>query len=147
MRVSGVRIEGAKQTRPSFLSRVISPYLEGPSYSDSTLQTVLHQTRQITHALHRTELFKSISPELATPRSSLASASDVDIVFRCQERGRLALKSATEFGDNDASAVSDTGLIILVRTFTYQANFRALRSYTEMLSEVLKFSREALLSA
>ena len=74
-------------------------------YSDSTLESVLHQTRQISYALARTELFKSIVPELETPKDPLAAANAVDIVLRCEERGRLSLKSATEVGNGDASAV------------------------------------------
>jgi outer membrane protein insertion porin family len=105
LRVSGVRIEGATKTRPGFLSRVVNPYLD-VNTDDSTLETVLHQTRQITYALARTELFKNIEPKLEIPHDVLASVHDVDIVFRCEERGRLSLRSATEVGNGDASAVS-----------------------------------------
>ncbi|PVG00819.1 hypothetical protein CPB86DRAFT_728922, partial [Serendipita vermifera] len=103
LRVSGVRIEGATKTRPDFLARVVNPYLN-VNTDDSTLETVLHQTRQITYALARTELFKNIEPKLETPQDVLASLHDVDIVFRCEERGRLSLRSATEVGNGDASA-------------------------------------------
>jgi outer membrane protein insertion porin family len=106
LQVSQVRIEGTKVTRPGFLSRVVNPYLNSDTeYSESTLESVIHQTRNITYALARTELFRKIVPEIETPLDPLADASAVDIVLRCEERGRLSLKSATEVGNGDASAV------------------------------------------
>lgn len=127
LKISNVRIEGATKTRPSFLARVVNPYFTPqlatstklspvspfPSHlisedlsNESTLETVLHQTRLIGNALARTQLFKKIVPELEIPKDDMASVEDVDVVFRVEERGRLSLKSATEVGDGDATAVS-----------------------------------------
>jgi hypothetical protein len=72
---------------------------------ESTLETVLHQTRLIGNALARTQLFKQVIPELQTPKDVMASVEDVDVVFKVEERGRFSLKSATEVGDGDATAV------------------------------------------
>lgn len=105
LRISEIQIQGANNTRPGFLARVVKPHLTNPDpCEDPTLESVLHQTRQITYALARTDLFKNIVPELQTPKDPLASIHDVDIVFKCEERGRLSLKSATEVGNGDATA-------------------------------------------
>ncbi|KAG8815326.1 hypothetical protein FRC17_000744 [Serendipita sp. 399] len=106
LKVSRVRIEGASNTRPGFLSRVVNPYLHDAAglEQESTLETVLHKTKEITYALARTQLFKNIVPEIETPQSALAGIDEVDLVFRCEERGRLSLKSSTEVGNGDASA-------------------------------------------
>ena len=95
---------------------MVKPHLPSldPCKDDSTLESVLHQTRQITYALASTDLFKNIVPELQTPKDPLASIHDVDIVFKCEERGRLSLKSATEVGNGDATAVSSALLKVVV---------------------------------
>ena len=72
---------------------------------ESTLESVLHQTRDITHALQSTHLFKSVHPEVIRSQRPGATARDVDVLFRVQERGRLYLKSSTEVGNGEASAV------------------------------------------
>jgi hypothetical protein len=59
----------------------------------------------IGNALARTQLFKQVIPELQTPKDVMAGVEDVDVVFKVEERGRFSLKSATEVGDGDATAV------------------------------------------
>ncbi|KAG8853694.1 hypothetical protein FRB91_004527 [Serendipita sp. 411] len=110
--VSRVRIEGASKTRPGFLARVVNPYFNDGAViqQQSTLETVLQKTKEITYALARTQLFKNIVPEIETPQSSLAGVNEVDLVFRCEERSRLSLKSSTEVGNGDASASANVRL-------------------------------------
>ena len=102
-RLSNVRIEGTERTRSGFLSSVLSPHLA--SVDESTLESVLHQTRNITHALQSTQLFKSIHPEIMRSQRPDATVRDVDVLFRVKERGRLYLRSSTEVGNGEASAV------------------------------------------
>lgn len=102
-RLSNVLIEGTKHTRPGFLSSVLGPHLA--PVDESTLESVLHQTRNVTHALQSTQLFKSIHPEIIRSQQPDATVRDVDVLFRVKERGRLYLRSSTEVGNGEASAV------------------------------------------
>ena len=72
---------------------------------ESTLESVLHQTRNITHALQNTQLFKNVHPQIMRSQRPDATVRDVDVLFRVQERGRLYLRSSTEVGNGEASAV------------------------------------------
>jgi len=81
---------------------------------ESTLESVLHQTRDITHALQSTQLFKSVHPEIMKSQRPDATVRDVDVLFRVQERGRLFLKSSTEVGNGEASAVCLVWMVEIV---------------------------------
>ena len=111
IRVRAVRVVGADRTRPSFLQSIIDPILvdEPSSLSEAltkeTLEAALHKTRRISDVLLRSDIFASVSPTLERSRDELAEAQDVDIVIRCRERGRHFLKTATEIGNNEGTAV------------------------------------------
>ena len=76
------------------------------SYDESTLQAVLLTTRNIGHTLQETGLFHHVNAALEPTRDVTAPVHDVDLVFKTKERGRLQLKTSTEFGNQEGSAVS-----------------------------------------
>ena len=101
-----MRIEGADHTRESFLGSIVRHHIEDVhSYDESTLQSVLLTTRNIGHTLQETGLFHYVNAALEPTRDVTAPAHDVDLVFKTKERGRLQLKTSTEFGNQEGSAV------------------------------------------
>lgn len=110
MRISSVRVEGAKNTRQSFLGFLINPILSSTpipteNTPQSNLGSVLHTARRISHTLQETDLFHSVEAKIEKARNVLADDGDVDIVFKAREKGRLYLNSSTELGNNEGSAV------------------------------------------
>ncbi len=69
------------------------------------MQSVLHAARSIADILLRTETFSSVETRIEHARDEIAGPRDVDLVFKTRERGRWFVKSATEFGNNEGSAV------------------------------------------
>ncbi|KAF9041211.1 surface antigen-domain-containing protein [Panaeolus papilionaceus] len=106
--VSAVRVEGATNTRQSFLASIITPAIPPPSdpSSDkhSTLGDALHAARSISAALNKTDIFSKVEAYIDKPRSALASPTDVDLVFKTKEKGRWYVSSSTELGNNEGSA-------------------------------------------
>ena len=101
-----MRIEGADRTRESFLGSIVRHHIGNPySRDESTLQSVLLATRNIGHTLQETGLFHYVNAGLEPTRDVTAPAQDVDLVFKTKERGRLQLKTSTEFGNQEGSAV------------------------------------------
>ncbi|ETW75963.1 hypothetical protein HETIRDRAFT_461096 [Heterobasidion irregulare TC 32-1] len=101
-RIASVRVDGALHTRKTFLASLIDTYL--PHDQPSNLASVLRTTREISHILQRTDVFKSIDVKLERSRAALAGESDVDVIFTTQERGRFYVKTSTEVGNNEGSA-------------------------------------------
>ncbi|KAJ7885101.1 surface antigen-domain-containing protein [Mycena olivaceomarginata] len=89
--ISSVRVEGAHNTRPSFLKFLIDPQ-------------ALHAARHISDVLQRTDIFRTVDAKLERASSPLASKHDVDLVFTTREKGRFLIKSSTELGNNEGSA-------------------------------------------
>lgn len=101
-----MRIEGADRTRESFLGSIVRHHIGNPySRDESTLQSVLLATRNIGHTLQESGLFHYVNAGLEPTRDVTAPAQDVDLVFKTKERGRLQLKTSTEFGNQEGSAV------------------------------------------
>lgn len=101
-----MRVEGATVTRSSFLAFLINPVLASRApNSPSSLESVLHTTRKLSHILHRTDIFKSLDAKIERAQDSLAGPDDVDIVFHALEKGRYYLNTSTELGNNEGSAV------------------------------------------
>lgn len=99
-----MRVDGALHTRKSFLASLINPYL--PHDQSSNLASVLRTTREISNILQRTDVFKSIEVKLERSREALAGENDVDVIFTTREKGRFYVKTSTEVGNNEGSAVS-----------------------------------------
>lgn len=103
-RVSAVRVEGAERTREGFLGFLINPFL-GPEKAPGNLEGVLHAARGIAGRLEGTGIFRSVEARIDRARSPVAQEGDVDLVFRTREKGRVYLKTSTELGNNEGSAV------------------------------------------
>ncbi|KIL63859.1 hypothetical protein M378DRAFT_186916 [Amanita muscaria Koide BX008] len=101
MRIGAVRVEGATNTRKSFLASLIDPVLAQPA---NTLEDVLHTTRRISQTLQKSNLFKHVEARLESSRQPLASPQDVDVVFKTRELGRYYLNTSTELGNNEGTA-------------------------------------------
>ncbi|CCM00441.1 uncharacterized protein FIBRA_02473 [Fibroporia radiculosa] len=108
LRIASVRIEGAVNTRKSFLSSLVTPFLAKPVPSITenapTLEHVLHTTRHIGSLLQETDLFKSVEGRLEPSRDALAQSGDVDVVFKTLEKGRYYLNTSTQVGNNEGGA-------------------------------------------
>ncbi|PBK71716.1 mitochondrial protein [Armillaria solidipes] len=102
LNIHSVRVEGANNTRGSFLGFLINPVLLSEPHND--VQSVLHAARSIADVLLRTETFSSVEAHIEKARDEIAGPRDVDLVFKTRERGRWFVKSATEFGNNEGSA-------------------------------------------
>lgn len=74
---------------------------------ESTLQNVLLKARNIGHTLQDTGLFHYVNATLEPTRDVTAPVHDVDLVFKTKEKGRLQLKTSTEFGNQEGSAVCE----------------------------------------
>lgn len=97
-RIATVRIEGATNTRRSFLASLIHPHLLD---STPTFDSVLRTTRHIGHFLVQTDIFKSVNARI----EPAARPGDVDVVFTAPERSRFFLKTSTEVGNSEGTAV------------------------------------------
>ena len=100
-----MRVEGAAHTRQSFLAWLINPHLRQTSDS-STLESVLHTTRRLSHIFQETDVFHTVEAKIERSRDAMAEDGDVDIVFKTREKGRYFLKTATEMGNAEGNAVS-----------------------------------------
>ena len=110
MRLQAVRILGAKNTRTSFLARITAPYLNSsaPSQGESiteTLRNVLQKTRDLTDQLERYDIFSEVEAGLESSPGVLADDQDVDLIIKVKEASRYYLKTATDVGDGEGSAV------------------------------------------
>lgn len=103
MTLSALRVTGTVQTRASFLAALLKPAL---STTPETLGDLLHLTQATQRALAPWGIFKQIDVRLETPQSLLAEKGAVDLVMDVKESGRLMLKSGTEVGQGEGSAVS-----------------------------------------
>jgi outer membrane protein insertion porin family len=107
LKVASIRVEGAPNTRRSFLTSLVEPFI--PTQSDPvTLHSVLESTRQISQRLYEADIFQSVEAKIEKCRDTLASNGDVDLVFKTREKGRLFLKTSTEVGNGEGNAVSSS---------------------------------------
>ncbi|KAK2459610.1 hypothetical protein APHAL10511_008365 [Amanita phalloides] len=124
LRIDAVRVEGATNTRQSFLASLINPVLTQPT---DTLGDVLHTTRHISHLLQKTGIFKHVGATLERAKNDLANPHDVDIVFKARELGRYYLNTSTELGNNNEGSASATARIrnVFGGAETFEANIAA----------------------
>lgn len=112
MRLAAVRVEGAPHTRASFLGSLVRPYLEKPKPNEQTLGSVLHDARAIGSLLQETDIFESVHAKVERSREARAQHDDIELVFKTKERPRMYLKTATELGNNEAGAVSESAGVL-----------------------------------
>jgi outer membrane protein insertion porin family len=84
------------------------------THDESTLQSVLLKVRNIGHTLQETGLFHYVNATIESARDVTAPVHDVDLVFKTKERGRLQLKTSTEFGNQEGSAVRELLYFFLI---------------------------------
>lgn len=117
LRLNAIRVVGANITRPSFLAALLGPSLPSlppPSYISSdpvpmpptTLRNILATTRDLTGLLSQFDIFTQVDATLESSPSGLAEKDDVDIVLTVKESPRFYLRTATDVGDGEGSAVS-----------------------------------------
>ncbi|KZT10437.1 uncharacterized protein LAESUDRAFT_644455 [Laetiporus sulphureus 93-53] len=108
LRIASVRVDGAVNTRKSFLGSLIKPSLPTSNSpwvdTHSTLADVLHTTRRIGSLLQETDIFQTVEAKLERSRDILAQPGDVDIVFKTREKGRFYLNTSTQVGNNEGGA-------------------------------------------
>ncbi|KAG8770599.1 hypothetical protein FRC12_004168 [Ceratobasidium sp. 428] len=115
-RITSVQVDGAPNTRASFLNSIVTKNLPPPSTGShlgphETLTNALHSSRHITSALLSTGIFASVSPTLALSTSPFASPHDYALRLKARERGRFFLKSSTDVGSNNDGSASVTARI------------------------------------
>ena len=103
MRLASVRVNGAYQTRPSFLSWLLKPHLSTADAELSTFSDVLKATSSITRKMLETDVFASVIPKIEAYDDPTARPGDLALVLQTRQRGRFFLKTATELGDQDGS--------------------------------------------
>lgn len=120
--LSNIHIAGAKHTRPAFLQSICYPFLPAlhPSSSAAaaeqeqlpgddeerlSLSDILKRTRDLAETLRGFDIFKEVDAGLDESRDGLARPRDVDLILKVQEKGRFFLKTATDVGNGEGSAV------------------------------------------
>ncbi|KAH9000856.1 surface antigen-domain-containing protein [Lactarius hatsudake] len=101
-RIAAVRVDGAKNTRRSFLASLVHPHLR--DHSSSSFESVLRTTRDIGHYLVQTDLFQSVQARLEPSAEPASKLGDVDVIFTTHERPRFFLKTSTEVGNSEGNA-------------------------------------------
>ena len=126
LRLNSIRLEGAVNTRASFLARVCEPYIAAASPIDGslTLAQLLKTTRGLTDHLNKLGIFKSITPTIADSENPLSPAKgDVDLLMSVVEAPRVMASTQTNVGDGEGTA---TALLRIRNTFgsaeTLEAN-------------------------
>lgn len=123
LRLNAIRFIGTRHTRPQFLSKIIAshlPDLPPASYLDTstspsagatagptpqTLRSVLETATELTSTLSKFDIFSAVAPTLEASPGVLSEREDVDLVFRVAERSKYMLRTATDVGNGEGSAV------------------------------------------
>ncbi|RKF79790.1 SAM50-like protein SPAC17C9.06 [Golovinomyces cichoracearum] len=107
IKISSVQVIGAKNTRRSFLEKLLNPLTSDKTNKYLTLSEALHEVRAVVDKLSR---FGIYHPNIQTfidrhdiPDSSLKS-TPIDIYLKAQECGRISLKTGTDLGNAEGSA-------------------------------------------
>jgi hypothetical protein len=143
-RIASVRVVGATQTRSSFLSSLVTPYL---SPTPTSLKSILDATRGMSHILNESGLFRKLDARLEKSRSPWARDQDYDIVFGVKERGRFWANTSTEVGNGEGSAVSFYTVFCDLKLGDNERLNRAQQSASIMHSAVPKLSKSTSLRA
>lgn len=103
LHLHAIRVQGAKVTRPGFLSSVVAPFLTQES-PGRTLRDVLSTTREVNAVLSSFGIFSEVDAAIEPSRSVLSGPEDVDVVMRVREASRYFLKTSTDVGNGEGSA-------------------------------------------
>jgi hypothetical protein len=141
-RINAVRVDGAKNTRRSFLASLVYPHLPQSPHS---FESVLRATRDIGHYLVQSDLFQSVHARLEPSADPAAKPGDVDVIFNTRERPRFFLKTSTEVGNSEGNAVRIHSIPRTLSSFSLLP--RARQVEYEMFSVVEKRSKRMFRSA
>lgn len=108
-----MRVEGALNTRRSFLNLLINPFLSAPDDEGYNLKSVLRTTQAISHMLQEADIFQSVEAKIEKSRNLLSREGDVDVIFKTREKGRFFINTATELGNGEGNAVSQPCLVFM----------------------------------
>jgi outer membrane protein insertion porin family len=103
VRINAVRVDGAKNTRRSFLASLVYPHL--PQHTHPTFESALRATRDIGHYLVQSDIFQAVHARLEPSVDATAKPGGVDVIFTTRERPRFFLKTSTEVGNSEGNAV------------------------------------------
>ncbi|KAI0305258.1 surface antigen-domain-containing protein [Multifurca ochricompacta] len=147
-RIAAVRIDGAKNTRRSFLASLVYPHIPHHS-TPSSFESVLHATRDIGHYLVQSDLFQSVHALLQPSAEPGAKTGDIDIVFTTRERPRFFLKTSTEVGNNEGNASATSRIRnVFGGAETFEANVsfgtKTRRSFHATATETLRGARAVI---
>lgn len=101
-RINAVRVDGAKNTRRSFLESIVYPHLS--QHPHSSFESVLRATRDIGHYLVQSDIFQVVHARLEPSADTTTKPGDVDVIFTTRERPRFFLKTSTEVGNSEGNA-------------------------------------------
>ena len=71
-----------------------------------SLRTLLHRTNSLSQALAKLDIFTHVDALVESSDHVLASPDQVDIVLGVREAPRYFLRTSTDIGDGEGSAVS-----------------------------------------
>ncbi|KAL8671602.1 MAG: hypothetical protein Q9168_003908 [Polycauliona sp. 1 TL-2023] len=111
--ISSVRILGARNTRPSFLKRLVDPLLSANQDRPYTLSEALRETQYAVDKLWRHDIFverPSISIDRPDPTDPSSTPTDIDVYISAREKSRLTFKTGTEAGNTEGSAFTNLTL-------------------------------------
>ncbi|KAI1469044.1 surface antigen-domain-containing protein [Daldinia caldariorum] len=105
--LSSIEINGANNTRESFLAPLFQPLLEDSRNADYTLADMLNQVGGAVENLQKFDIFQpNIILHLSRPPhlDPSSSPTDLDVSLRVREKSRLLLKTGTDLGNTEGSA-------------------------------------------
>ncbi|KAI5287114.1 hypothetical protein KEM54_006239 [Ascosphaera aggregata] len=105
--ISSIEVNNARNTRPSFLARILNPLLSANREEPYTLDNALKEISSATEKLQRFGIFEQpIAVYIDRPKSDdpLSSPNDIDVFLTVREKSRLLLKSGTDLGNTEGSA-------------------------------------------
>ncbi|KAL8780659.1 MAG: hypothetical protein Q9213_006368 [Squamulea squamosa] len=111
--ISSVRVLGARNTRQSFLKRIVNPLLSANRDRPYTLSEALRETQYAVDRLYQHDIFQerpSISVDRPDPTDPSSTPTDIDVYISTREKSRLTFKTGTEAGNTEGSAFTNLTL-------------------------------------
>ncbi|OTB10260.1 hypothetical protein K445DRAFT_323121 [Daldinia sp. EC12] len=105
--LSSIEINGAKNTRESFLAPIFQPLLDDSRNADYTLADMLDQVGGAVEKLQKFDIFQpNILFHLSRPPhlDPSSTPTDLDVSLRVREKSRLLLRTGTDLGNTEGSA-------------------------------------------
>ncbi|KAI6244452.1 hypothetical protein HI914_07532 [Erysiphe necator] len=107
VKISSIQVIGGTQTRQSFLDRLINSIGKEKNNTTLTLSEALREADVIADKLSRFGIYHpKILTYVDTSEKHYPNLTPIpiDIYFKTQERGRVSLKTGTDFGNAEGSA-------------------------------------------